>query len=160
MPHALRTTVAMLAAVFAGQALAAVSCSVSATGPAFGIYSPLSSSAAVANGTLTVSCTLSGALSATVAPYVYLSSGGSGSYAPRRMYSGTNSLGYNLYWSTAYSQIWGDGTGGTYPGSASISLSLLQPTNSASGTMYGQIPAGQDVAPGTYTDSIVVTVNY
>ena len=27
-------------------------------------------------------------------------------------------------------------------------------------TVYGQIPAGQDPAPGSYIDTITVTVNY
>jgi spore coat protein U-like protein len=33
-------------------------------------------------------------------------------------------------------------------------------SNFATGTMYGLIPASQDVAPGSYTDMITVTVTY
>jgi len=33
-------------------------------------------------------------------------------------------------------------------------------TNFATGTFYGRIPASQDVAPGSYSDVITVTVTY
>jgi spore coat protein U-like protein len=152
---------ALLGALLAGTAHASVSCSVSASGPVFGIYNPLSATPTDSNGTVKVTCTLLSGAATSVTPLVSLSSGASGSFTPRTMLSGTSKLDYNLYWSTAYSNIWGDGTGGSQQGTATLYLSPVSPTQQATGVMYGQIAAGQlSVAPGAYLDTIVVTVSY
>jgi spore coat protein U-like protein len=139
---------------------AAVSCSVSATGPAFGVYNPLSATPTYANGTVQVSCTLLSGGATTVNLVSSYSTGASGSYALRTMLSGANTLGYNLYFDAAYTQIRGNGTGGSQTGGATLNLTTGSPTQSASGTIYGRIPAGQDVAAGSYADTIVVTITY
>lgn len=127
-------------------------CTVSAVPVSFGIYNPLAGAPTTATGTVTVNCTV-GLLGSWT---VELSSGNSGNFATRRMTNGGSSLSYNLYTSAAYVSVWGDGTGGTSVDSGS---SLLGMTNS-SYTVYGRIPAGQDAAAGTFTDTIVVTLNY
>ena len=163
MSHAQRTLaagIACLALACGAAAQATVSCTLSAVGPAFGIYTPTSTSALDSNGNVTVTCTLLSGGTITVMPTVTLSAGASGNFVTRTMLSGTQKLNYNLYWSTAYSQVWGDGTGGSYPGSAKITLSPAAPTQSASGVVYGQVYALQNPAPGSYTDSIVVTATY
>ena len=91
---------------------------------------------------------------------VSLSAGLSGSYATRKMFSGVNILNYNIFWSTAYNQIMGDGSGGSFAGSAGPFPVAAGGSNVSTGTMYGLIPASQDVAPGSYSDVIVVTVTY
>lgn len=140
-------------AVFAVPAAnAAVSCSVTATGVAFGIYTPLQTAALAANGTIAISCT--GVLydAATVS----LSTGLSGSYTNRTLRSGAAALDYNLYTSANGSQIWGNGTGGT--GTVQAVLWFFAPTTNL--TVYGAVNAGQDPAPGTYMDTITVSVAY
>ena len=77
-------------------AVAAVSCTVTATGPAFGIYNPLSATPAYANGTVQVSCTLLSGGATTVNLVSSYSTGASGTYAMRTMVSGANTLNYNL----------------------------------------------------------------
>jgi len=144
----------------AWHAEALTSCGVSATGVAFGTYNPLNASAAVTTGSLTVTCTLLSGAATTVSVRVDLGSGLSGSYAARSMLSGANALSYNLFWSTAYTQVWGDGTGGSFYGTASVPLTPSAPTQAVSGTMYARAPAAQDMAAGSYTDTIVVTVTY
>ncbi len=141
-------------------AAAAVSCEISATGPAFGIYNPLSPSATLANGVVTATCTLLSGSTTTVSLTSSYSTGSSGSYANRTLLFGTSQLNYNLYFDAAYTQIRGDGTGGSQTGGATMTLTRTSPTQQTSSTIYGRIPAGQDVAPGTYLDTIVVTVNY
>jgi spore coat protein U-like protein len=150
-----------LAACFAPPAKAAtvVNCTVSAGGIAFGIYNPLNGVADASTGTLRVNCSGSGTGSATVTLNLTLSTGMSGSYATRKMFSGVNTLNYNIYWSTAYTQIMGDGTGGSFAGTASFVVPAGG-SNFATGTMYGLIPALQDVVPGSYADTITVTVSY
>lgn len=141
-------------------AAAAVSCTVSATGPLFGIYNPLSATPTYANGQVQATCTLLSGGATTVNLVSSYSTGHSGSYALRSMAAGTNILHYNLFFDAAYTQIRGDGTGGSQTGGASFSLTPGNPTQSTTSTIYGRIPASQDVAAGAYTDTIIVTVTY
>jgi spore coat protein U domain-containing protein, fimbrial subunit CupE1/2/3/6 len=144
----------------AQQAGAAVNCSVSASGPVFGIYSPLNTRPTNSNGNVLVTCTLLSGGAAVVNMIVSLSAGSSGSFAARTMHAGTQSLPYNLYFSAAYTQVWGDGTGGSFYGVATLPLTMANPTQQATGVVYGQVPTGQDVGAGVYLDTIVITVNY
>jgi len=139
---------------------AAVTCTVSATGPAFGTYDPLNPSPTLANGSVTATCTLSGNTSTTVNITSSYSTGSSGTYSSRTMRSGANILNYNLYFDAAFTQIRGDGTGGSQTGGATMTLTRTSRTDQASSPIYGRIPAGQDVAAGNYSDTIVVTLIY
>ena len=149
-----------LALLLPGVAGAAVTCTVTATGPAFGIYNPLSGAPLLANGQVTASCTLTGTASTSVSLVSSYSIGSGSSYANRSMVSGTSLLGYNLYYDAAYSQIRGNGTGGSQTGGATFNLTSTNPTQSVNAVIYGRVPAGQDVAPGSYLDTIVVTFTY
>jgi spore coat protein U-like protein len=79
----------------------------------------------------------------------YLGAGSSGDAAARRMASGAERMSYNVYSDAALTQIWNDAPGVAIGPAFSVTLQL-----------YGSIPAGQDVAVGTYTDMLTVTVNY
>jgi spore coat protein U-like protein len=151
---------ALVLSLIAARAEAVVSCTVTATGPAFGIYNPLAGAALDSNGNLAVTCTLLSGGTTSVTPQVRLSTGASGSYSPRTMISGVQALNYNIYFSAAYAQVWGDGTGGSFYGVATLTLTPGNPTQQATGVLYGQIPSGQDVRAGAYLDTIVVTVTY
>jgi len=142
------------------QAATTVNCTASASGIAFGIYNPLNAVSDASTGTLKVTCNGSGTGSINVTLSVTLSTGMSGSFATRKMFSGANALNYNIYWSTAYNQIVGDGTGGSFAGTAGPFPVIAGGSNTATGTFYGLIPASQDVAPGAYSDVITVTVTY
>jgi spore coat protein U-like protein len=84
---------------------------------------------------------------------VSLSTGQSHSFGAREMQSGTSHLSYNLYTTAARSVVWGDGS------AASGTLSAGRNTTTRL-DIFGQIPALQDAAIGTYTDSIVAIVNF
>jgi spore coat protein U-like protein len=75
------------------------------------------------------------------------------------MRSGANVLDYNIYLTPAYTQIIGDGTSGTIAPSESGTVTAGQ-IYQAGITTYGLIPASQNAAPGSYVDTIVVTVTY
>jgi len=141
-------------------ATAAASCSITATGPAFGLYNPLNASPTLANGSVAATCTWTGGGATTVNLVSSYSPGNSGSYPNRYMLSGTNRLNYNLYYDAAFTQIRGDGTGGTQTGGASLSVSSGARTASTTSVIYGRIPAAQSPNPGTYSDTILVTINY
>jgi spore coat protein U-like protein len=76
------------------------------------------------------------------------------------MLSGLNRLNYNLYFDAAFTQIRGDGTGGSQTGGASLTVSSASRTATATSTLYGRIPASQNAVPGTYLDTITVTITY
>lgn len=140
-------------------ALAAVTCTASAVGVAFGVYNPLAAAPTTSTGSIQVSCTSTNNGNTTINLTARYSAGSSGTYAARTLRSGANALSYNLYFDAAYTQVRGDGTGGTLTGSATLTLARNQ-TGTATGVIYGRAPAGQDVAPGLYSDTITVTVTY
>ena len=150
---------ACLALAPLAHAAVSFTCSVSAAGINFGVYNPLSGSGDAATGSWTVTCTATGNGSATVAGTLTLSTGSSGRFSTRTMKSGSNILNYNIYLTPSYAQIIGDGTQGTYAPSDSGTVTAGQ-VYQVVGYMYGLVPAAQDVAPGSYSDTIVVTVTY
>lgn len=130
-------------------------CTVSSSGIAFGSYNPFATSPDDATGTIVLNCS---AGSGSGAYGVALSVGGGGSYAARRMSSGSNLMAYQVYTSAARTTIWGNGT----PGTAAVSAGDNRPQvgGSTSLTVYGRIAAQLVVAPGSYTDVLTITVNY
>jgi len=134
-----------------------LNCTVSATSVAFGNYNPTNSSTTDATGNVHVFCTVL-IISVAAQTNISLSTGGSGSYAPRKMSSGAELLSYNLYKEATHTTVWGDGTGGT--GIWTDNTLILVLGTSIDHTIYGSIPAGQYVAAGNYTDTITVTVEY
>jgi spore coat protein U-like protein len=151
---------ALLAATAAPMVHAAVTCTVAATGPNFGIYNPLSATPLVSNGQVAATCTLVSGNATTVSLVSSYSTGSSGSYATRTMLSGAATLNYNLYYDATFTQIRGDGTGGSQAGGATMNLTTANRTQTVTAVIYGRVPAGQDPAPGSYADTIVVTVTY
>jgi spore coat protein U-like protein len=141
------------------QAAVTFTCTVSASSIAFGNYNPLSPTGDAAVGSWTVTCNAIGSGTATVAGTLSLSTGLSGRYSARTMKSGTNALQYNIYLTPSYTQIFGDGTAGTFAPSDSGTVTAGQ-VYQVTGNMSGFMPPSQDVPAGSYLDSIVVTVAY
>lgn len=142
------------------KALAALDCTVTTPGVAFGNYDASLPGPTDVSGNLTVTCTRVFLDPWNVGYTLALSRGSSGSYAPRQMASGASRLNYNLYRDAARSQVWGDGTTSTGPVSATMNFNLFQFSKSANHTAYGRVPAGQSANPGNYSDSIVVTITF
>jgi len=143
-------------ALFAGIAHGAsiTDCTVSVSGVVFGTYTPLAATALLSNGSVNIACTgIKGRNGVTID----LSPGSSGAYMPTRILtSGALRLNYNLYVDAGYSQVWGNGSGGSVEGSVSI----RKQSPNATLTIYGAAAALQDPAPGVYSDSVTVSVNY
>ncbi|WP_200845213.1 spore coat U domain-containing protein [Roseomonas sp. 18066] len=137
-------------------AAAQAACTLAATPLAFGNYSPRAAATTTSVGTISLTCVALIGLNLSYS--IRLSAGGGGSYAARRMASGASHLAYQLFRDSAGASIWGDGTGGTAVVSGTETLFLLGSGRSFS--VYGRIPAGQNVAPGSYTDTVQVTVTY
>lgn len=148
---------ALLVALAAWSAdAAALSCTVSASATHFGTYSPFDPVALDGAGNVQVTC--GNLVNILVSYTVALSTGSSGSHAARRMSNGPHLLTYNLYTNAGRSTVWGDGSGGSSVVAESYLLLLL--SDQRSYPVYARIPAGQNVAPGSYADTIVITVNY
>jgi len=148
---------------------AAAECSVSTVGVAFGVYDPLAVASVDATGTVSVRCvwTSSGSPGTQwVSPVVSLSGGLSpGTLLQRRLRNATGDLlNYNLYRDAGRTQIWGDGSSGTFTATIGPATLVLLPSGSprtGSRTVYGRMPAGQTAAvPGSYSDVITVTVTF
>jgi spore coat protein U-like protein len=152
----------MPALLLAGRVEAAADCTVTAGGVAFGAYNPLATTPDDSTGTVTVTCTNTGGGNTTVIYSVALSTGVSGAYSQRYMRSGTPRLNYNLYRDAARTIVWGNGTGGTslITGALTVGPGVGNGTRSATNTVYGRAPALQDAVPGTYADTIVVTLTF
>jgi spore coat protein U-like protein len=117
----------------------------------FGTYSVFSGSALTATSSFRLTCTVGDT------GRVKLTTGGSGSYNPRKMARTTApaaNLNYNLYRDAANTMIWGDGTGGTQ----FLTFTATSGNTILNGFVYGTIPAGLDVPAGTYTDTIQVNL--
>ena len=129
------------------------SCTVSAVGVAFGTYTPLQAAALDMNGTIDIACL---GVTGRNAVTIDLSTGASNGYMTRTLITGIHTLNYNLYYDAAYTQVWGNGTGGSVQGGTII----RRRAPNATLPVYGAVAAGQDPAPGTYGDTITVSVNY
>lgn len=139
-------------AAFASQnSPAATSCAFTSVSPvSFGVYDVFATSPNNNGvGSITIDCTGGG----NNAFDVTLSTGQSNSYTTRVMSSGSNRLNYNLYTGADRSAVWGDGNGGSQ-------LMTVTKNKATTLNVFGQIPAGQDAAVGTYTDPIVATVTF
>ncbi len=128
-------------------------CTITATGVAFGTYNPTSATPLDGTGSVRLDCRHNDNPGVTVA------TGGSGSYASRRMANGSSMLQYNLFSDASRVSILGNGTGGT----VSMVLPLIQSIGLRriyQAPVYGRIPPRQNVRAGTYTDTLFVTVSF
>jgi spore coat protein U-like protein len=132
---------------FAVTATVQSTCLVSATAMAFGTYT-----GALATSTSTVSVTCSN----TTTYNVGLNAGAAtGATVTTRMMTGPASadLNYGLFQDAGHTVNWGQTLGtDTVTGTGNGSAQAI--------TVYGQVAAGQYVAPGSYTDTIQATVTY
>ncbi|NDD75073.1 MAG: spore coat U domain-containing protein [Gammaproteobacteria bacterium] len=131
----------------------AVCQSLTANALAFGTYDPTAQTR-TATTTFSIECTASTPIA------VALNAGSTigASMAARKMTDGlTNTLTYQLYTDATRSIVWGDGTAGSQTVTG-VGIGIGSPLVF---TVYGAIPSGQnDVVPGSYSDTITITVTY
>jgi spore coat protein U-like protein len=136
---------------------AALGCSLQSPGLVFGAYNPLSPVPVDSASGITVTCT--GIPGTSLVYTLRLGPGGSGSFSERRLRSASQwVLTYNLYTNAARTLVWGDGNGGSQVVSEALTLSA----SSASRVhpVHGRLFARQNVPPGTYVDTLVLTVDF
>jgi spore coat protein U-like protein len=159
---AVRAAVTLCLCLATTSAVATPSCGVSTPGLNFGPYDVFDASATSGNATLTITCDLNPPPgNADISYTISLSTGSSNSFVQREMKSGANTFGYNLYTTNAYSVVWGDGAGSTATVAGSMRLTTPNPSKTNTHTVYGRVPALQDVAVASdYRDNVTVTVTY
>jgi spore coat protein U-like protein len=100
-------------------------------------------------GTITVSCTKGAAAK------VGLNPGNNAQGTTRRMAQGTAEyLTYELYKDTGRASIWGN------TDADALDIGPAPNRNPRTFTAYGRVAAAQDATVGSYTDTVVATVNF
>jgi spore coat protein U-like protein len=130
-------------------------CTITSTTLAFGAYDPISANATVAldaAGSVDVACTKG------AAPTIGLNVGNNSANASgttRAMSDGSGGyLSYEIYQNSGRTAVWGNS-------GADLLTTVPAPSKAArSFPTYGRIPAGQDAASGSYTDTVTATVNF
>jgi len=130
-------------------------CDVSLSTLNFGGYDTLTNSPSDSVGTISYFC------SQSVPMLTIAIDRGRGGAGPVRQLgkaggAGNSILSYNIYLDPGRSRVWGDGTQGSQ---------VLSIPNPAVGRridipVYGHIAGGQNVAAGSYNDSLSVTISY
>jgi spore coat protein U-like protein len=127
-------------------------CTISTAALAFSQYDPVSANASNdldGTGRVTVACTKG------AAPSIGLGTGSSASGSARRLSDGgSNYLSYELFQDSGRSVTW------TNSGSGLLTPVAATSKAARDFTVYGRIAGNQDVPAGSYTDSVVATVNF
>lgn len=155
----LAATLWALALGMAGQALAQVTtCSSTGAAVSMGTYTSYQPSDLDSSFTVAVTCARTGGPGNTTVTLTLGPSATSGSINPRQLRGATDVLPYNFYRDTARQLVLG----------STIGVNALSQTrhikNNTSEpfifTVFGRIPALQDIAAGAYQDSLLMTVNF
>jgi spore coat protein U-like protein len=119
----------------------------------FGTYDPVNTNAStplLQSGTFQIQCTNGTNATILLGQGSYPGNGSTDSAPVRNMSSGAAQLNYQLYTTIGRTVVWEN-----VIGVSQVATGLAQTV-----TVYGSIPAGQNVSPGTYTDTVVISVNY
>ncbi|MBO1056630.1 MAG: spore coat protein U domain-containing protein [Dolichospermum sp. JUN01] len=127
-------------------------CTISTAALSFGTYNPVEGSNVT--GTVTTNCTAYVNAVITLGQGFYSATGSSNEVPLRRLQNGASAsyLNYNLYKNSGKTTIWGNST--------STGVTVIGTGTEESTSVYGEIPAGQSVAAGSYTDDVTATVTY
>jgi spore coat protein U-like protein len=161
-----RAPVAVVVAILlcgVSTAHAGADCSITAVNLNFGAYDPLLSLPDDSAGAITVTCNYIPPGATTVNYTVALSNGlNATSASTRNMAAGTERLGYNVFSDPARTATWGNGTGGSVlvSGSTTVGPGVGNSTRKITHSVYGRLPALQDAVPGSYLDTLLLTLIY
>lgn len=131
----------------------AMSCTIlNATSVRFGAYDVFDNQPLDSTGVVEFRCTQ---VAAGDMISIQLNRGESNTFLPRAMTHRGARFEYNLYLDAARTIVWGDGTSGT-------SAYTVRPAEgqTTSVPIYGRIAPRQNVAIGSYNDSVVLTILY
>ena len=129
-------------------------CIISTTALSFGAYDPIVANATdplAGTGTVSTTCTTGANATITLGQGQNAAGDSTDTLPLRQLAAGANRLGYNLY-TDETGNLWGNtaGTGFSFIGDGDEQIS----------TVYGAIPAGQNVPAGVYSDTVTATVTF
>ena len=131
------------------------SCTISSTTLAFGNYDPIVTNASTpldVNGSVTITCTKGAATTIGLDPG---QNGANATGTTRAMATaGPDYLSYELFQDTTHATLWGNSGANLFTPPAAPSK------NARTYPIYGRIPAAQGSTTGSYTDTVVATVNF
>jgi spore coat protein U-like protein len=122
-------------------------CTLNVTGVNFGSYDVFSNAALDTTGNIDVNCP-------SGVGYTMALTAGGGTHTQRVMNSGAHTLNYNLYITTKRAVVWADSASGT------VTVNGTGIGVSVNHWVYGRIPAHQNVHYGSYSDIIIVELNF
>ena len=130
-------------------------CTIATSPVSFGAYDPVSANASSpldAAGGVTVTCTQGASTSITLGQGASAKAGSTDAAPQRQMVADGNFLEYSLFQDSSHSTVWGNtsGTGVSHTGTGTA-------TNIS---VYGRVPAGQNVPSGSYADTVVATITF
>jgi spore coat protein U-like protein len=127
-------------------------CTISTATVAFPAYDPVVANASTnddGTGSVIVACTKGSTVT------IGLGLGANASASQMRMKDATTDyLNYALYQDAGRATVWGNS------GSGLLSPVAAPDKTPRTFTVYGRIPSGQDVPAGSYSDTVVATVNF
>lgn len=135
-------------------------CTVSAQPLSFGNYDSMGNTPLDAQGRVTYRCSnragvVNGTARGKWTVEISLSPGNAGSFR-RHLQGPSDRLTYNVYADAQRQVIWGDGTAGTRV----VSEHAKPNDHEVVIPVYGRIVGAQDVRAGTYSDSLIVTIDF
>lgn len=154
MRAAIRCVLLLCALLGCAAAQAAYNCAIS-SGGVMAAYSPTAAGNTVVQTSFTITCTRALSDGATMSYSVAADNGTHAQGTHNRAAFGSSLLSYDLYKDSACGTQWRGPQ--SIPGSLAFGGSTAASTTVA---FYGCIPAGQNVAAGTYTDSVGMTLTY
>ncbi len=129
------------------------SCIISGSAMNFGTGIDPIAAAVPLNATSNLSVKCSNTTPYVVALDAGTNAGTSSNFTGRKIKNGTATLAYQLYTDSARTTVWGNGVG-------SSTSSGTGSGGTQSVAIYGQLPDLTGAVPGTYTDTVTVTITY
>lgn len=126
-------------------------CTISSNAISFGSYDPIVAQATAnldAAGSVVITCT-KGATTT-----IGLDTGANASGGERRLGSAGNYLTYELYQDSSRSTVWSN------TGAGLLTVAAAPSKAARTYSVYARMTGGQDVPAGTYSDTVVATVNF
>lgn len=136
--------------------LPAADCGLSTTGLSFGTVDVITAAARDSSASLTVTCT---GITGEIVSYSIAASLLPAYSDTRTLTNGSYALRYNFFVDAARTVVFGDGTHGSTLIGGSMTLSGSQ--GQVVQSIYARIEGHQNVAPpGSYADTVVLTISY
>ncbi len=130
----------------------AESCVINATSLQLGSYDPITRQSVDSYSEIHLNCDQGVMFRIRLDPGAHAAS----SFQPRKLraLNGVGTLAYNLYTDSSRTRVWGDSTGNT-----DIKVGIGT-GNSQTLIIYSRLLARQNVPAGTYTDTVVINVDW